>query len=174
MILGRTPSGAIKIKTDGGLRAVNCACCCAEYEELPGIGFHKISSAIASTLLSASIYVDLSASSPTNSVSFQNVLFSSPSQPYPGLCYYAFSLSVGEEETGAFIASLNLVKALGNWYVFASANVSIDPFGSIYTFDAGCPESAPGSITLLDTSLPSFVCAFSEDDISSFTVNIHE
>jgi hypothetical protein len=30
MILGRTPEGAIKIKTDeegGGLRAVNCACC---------------------------------------------------------------------------------------------------------------------------------------------------
>ena len=27
MILGRTPGGAIKIKTDGGLRAVNCACC---------------------------------------------------------------------------------------------------------------------------------------------------
>lgn len=27
MIIGRTPSGAIKIKTDGGLRAVGCACC---------------------------------------------------------------------------------------------------------------------------------------------------
>ena len=27
MVLGRTPAGAIKIKTDGGLRAVNCACC---------------------------------------------------------------------------------------------------------------------------------------------------
>ena len=27
MILGRTPNGAIKIKTDNGLRAVNCACC---------------------------------------------------------------------------------------------------------------------------------------------------
>ena len=27
MILGRTPAGAIKIKSDGGLRAVNCACC---------------------------------------------------------------------------------------------------------------------------------------------------
>jgi hypothetical protein len=27
MTLGRTPSGAIKIKTDGGLRAVGCACC---------------------------------------------------------------------------------------------------------------------------------------------------
>ena len=27
MILGRTPQGLIKIKTDGGLRAVNCACC---------------------------------------------------------------------------------------------------------------------------------------------------
>jgi len=27
MILGRTPTGAIKTKTDGGLRAVNCACC---------------------------------------------------------------------------------------------------------------------------------------------------
>ena len=27
MILGRTASNAIKIKTDGGLRAVNCACC---------------------------------------------------------------------------------------------------------------------------------------------------
>jgi hypothetical protein len=25
--LGRTPEGAIKIKKDGGLRAVNCACC---------------------------------------------------------------------------------------------------------------------------------------------------
>ena len=27
MILGLTSSGAVKIKTDGGLRAVNCACC---------------------------------------------------------------------------------------------------------------------------------------------------
>jgi hypothetical protein len=27
MTLGRSPSGAIKIKTDGGLRAVECACC---------------------------------------------------------------------------------------------------------------------------------------------------
>jgi hypothetical protein len=27
MILGRTPGGAIKTKSDGGLRAVNCACC---------------------------------------------------------------------------------------------------------------------------------------------------
>ena len=27
MTLGRTPAGAINIKTDGGLRAVNCACC---------------------------------------------------------------------------------------------------------------------------------------------------
>jgi len=27
MIIGRTPAGAIKTKTDGGLRAVNCACC---------------------------------------------------------------------------------------------------------------------------------------------------
>lgn len=27
MILGRTPAGAIKTKTDDGLRAVNCACC---------------------------------------------------------------------------------------------------------------------------------------------------
>jgi len=27
MTLGRTSSGAIKIKTDGGLRAVNCGCC---------------------------------------------------------------------------------------------------------------------------------------------------
>jgi len=27
MTLGRTSSGAIKIKTDGGLRAVGCACC---------------------------------------------------------------------------------------------------------------------------------------------------
>ena len=30
MTLGRTSSGAIKIKTDGGLRAVNCACCGGE------------------------------------------------------------------------------------------------------------------------------------------------
>jgi len=27
MILGRTPGGLIKTKSDGGLRAVNCACC---------------------------------------------------------------------------------------------------------------------------------------------------
>jgi hypothetical protein len=27
MTLGRTPAGLIKIKTDGGLRAVECACC---------------------------------------------------------------------------------------------------------------------------------------------------
>lgn len=35
MILGRTPAGAIKTKSDGGLRAVNCACCnpCPEITE---------------------------------------------------------------------------------------------------------------------------------------------
>jgi len=35
MILGRTPAGLIKTKTDGGLRAVNCACCnpCPEITE---------------------------------------------------------------------------------------------------------------------------------------------
>jgi len=35
MTLGRTSSGAIKTKTDGGLRAVNCACCvtCPEITE---------------------------------------------------------------------------------------------------------------------------------------------
>ena len=27
MVIGRSSTGAIKIKTDGGLRAVNCACC---------------------------------------------------------------------------------------------------------------------------------------------------
>lgn len=31
MTLGRTSSGAIKIKTDGGLRAVGCACCGGSY-----------------------------------------------------------------------------------------------------------------------------------------------
>ena len=30
MILGRTPGGLIKTKSDGGLRAVNCACCGGE------------------------------------------------------------------------------------------------------------------------------------------------
>jgi hypothetical protein len=35
MTLGRTPAGAIKIKKDGGLRAVECACCqpCPEITE---------------------------------------------------------------------------------------------------------------------------------------------
>ena len=179
MILGRTADNKIKIKTDGTTRAVNCACCvppvvCTEYDELPGIGYHQISAGMASTLLSANIYADLSASSPTNSASFQNVLFSGPSQPYPGLCYYSFTLSVGEEESGAFIASLDLTKALGNWYIFASADVFLDPYGAMYTFDASCPESPSGSITLLGVSIPSFVCAFAEEDISSFTVDIHE
>ncbi len=31
MVLGRTSSGAIKTKTDGGLHAVNCACCGGEF-----------------------------------------------------------------------------------------------------------------------------------------------
>jgi len=33
MTLGRTSSGSIKIKTDGGLRAVECACCVPCYPE---------------------------------------------------------------------------------------------------------------------------------------------
>jgi len=176
MILGRTASNAIKIKVeDGTPRAVECACClCTQYDELPGTGFHQISASMASTLLNASIYADLSASSPTNSASYENVLFSGPSQPYPGLCYYSFTLSVGDEEYGAFNASLFLTKALGNWYISVSANVYLDPFGAIYTFDAECPAGASGSITLLGVSIPSFVCAFVAGNISSFTVNIHE
>jgi len=31
MILGRTPAGLIKTKTDGGLRAVECACCGCDF-----------------------------------------------------------------------------------------------------------------------------------------------
>jgi len=178
MTLGLTSSGAVKIKVeDGTTRAVNCACCgtlCTQYDEHPGVGFHQISAGMASTLLSANIYADLSASSPTNSVSFQNVLFTGPSQFNPGFCDYSFTLSVGEDESGAFIASLFLTKALGNWYIFAYANVFLDPYGAIYTFDASCPESPPGSITLLGASIPSFVCAFAEEDISSFTLDIHE
>jgi len=38
MILGRTPAGLIKTKTDGGLRAVNCACC--ESPLLCGPGYY--------------------------------------------------------------------------------------------------------------------------------------
>jgi len=129
---------------------------------------------MASILLNASIYADLSASSPTNSASYGNVLFSGPSQPFPELCYYSFTLSVGDEEFGAFNASLGLTKALGNWYIAASANVFLKPFGAIYTFDAECPVSPSGSIILLGASIPSFVCAFVAGDISSFTVNIHE
>jgi hypothetical protein len=35
MTLGRTSSGAIKTKTDGGLRAVNCACCGCNWVAIP-------------------------------------------------------------------------------------------------------------------------------------------
>ena len=43
MILGRTSGGAIKTKSDGGLRAVNCACCgpmiiSYSYEDDPSLG----------------------------------------------------------------------------------------------------------------------------------------
>lgn len=43
MILGRSSSGAIKIKTDGGLRAVSCGCCepmiiFYSYDTHPGLG----------------------------------------------------------------------------------------------------------------------------------------
>ena len=38
MILGRTAAGAIKIKTDGGLRAVNCACCGCKRFQLTLLG----------------------------------------------------------------------------------------------------------------------------------------
>ena len=41
MTLGRASSGAIKIKTDGGLRAVECACCAppCECPDSPGSPF---------------------------------------------------------------------------------------------------------------------------------------
>jgi len=44
MILGRTPAGAIKIKTDGGLRAVNCACCetCGCYQISIPLGLRSL------------------------------------------------------------------------------------------------------------------------------------
>jgi hypothetical protein len=35
MVLGRTPEGAVKIKKDGGLRAVNCACCVPKCYPVP-------------------------------------------------------------------------------------------------------------------------------------------
>jgi hypothetical protein len=46
MTLGRTPAGLIKTKSDGGLRAVNCACC---GDECPTpIGFYQYTKVITS------------------------------------------------------------------------------------------------------------------------------
>jgi len=44
MVLGRTDKGLIKIKTDGGLRAVNCACCvtCGCYQISIPLGLRSL------------------------------------------------------------------------------------------------------------------------------------
>ena len=49
MTLGLTSTGAVKIKTDGGLRAVNCACC----EEVCGCSKVKLPSHLFETLKNA-------------------------------------------------------------------------------------------------------------------------
>jgi hypothetical protein len=62
MTLGRTPTGAIKIKTDGGLRAVGCACCGG----VGSCGCSPMSAAVKNAIASATQVTVNSLSRPWN------------------------------------------------------------------------------------------------------------
>lgn len=67
MTLGRTASNAIKIKTDGGLRAVNCACCVPPEPLVCGCMF--VSDALKTIIESSTTVTGLGNSVPWNGVS---------------------------------------------------------------------------------------------------------
>ena len=180
MPIGRT-ANAIKIKTDSpkGLRAVGCACCgasCVQYEEYPNYPglvetYTKIPENIALMLSTSDIYANLSASSATGSLSFQNVpVRRIPLLPY---CGYYCEINIGDEETGGYYGYFDIIKALGKWYFRANIVVYFRPFARIVTYPLDCPISFSGSFNLLGIPLFNTICAFNENDISSFNVTIY-
>jgi uncharacterized Zn-binding protein involved in type VI secretion len=77
MTLGRSSSGAIKIKTDGGLRAVGCACCGG------GCACSTMSAAVKTAIASAT-QVTVNG----NSVAWNGSTASSGVQPFGTLSWY--------------------------------------------------------------------------------------
>lgn len=152
MILGRTPNGAIKIKSDGGLRAVNCACCGVGCGELP------VSGALRSTIESAT-QVTISASyfysepfflvAPWDGSSF---LYDNQTPPEPqGIVLITYSdgiLFAFHEEAGGgqsvFFLTLPLIpedcSQGGGPPGLATIKLNGTDFRASYTFEAEPPD----------------------------------
>jgi hypothetical protein len=83
MTLGRTPTGAIKIKTDGGFRAVECACCgSCDCENLP-LGKYKIASVNFGNILNPdAILVCSSAVAAISNGATVSMVWQNCSEPY--------------------------------------------------------------------------------------------
>jgi len=81
MILGRTASNAIKIKTDGGLRAVNCACCGPKCYPVPfdPTGWVIIPTATGNNIFNRDLTVQMS----YNGTTFSGDPFSKSSPSFP-------------------------------------------------------------------------------------------
>jgi len=78
MVLGRTPAGAIKTKSDGGLRAVECACCGPKCYPVPfdPTGWVIIPTATGNNIFNRDLTVEMSYNGTTSSGPFSK---SSPS-----------------------------------------------------------------------------------------------
>ena len=78
MILGRTPEGLIKTKSDGGLRAVNCACCGPKCYPVPfdPTGWVIIPTATGNNIFNRDLTVQMSYNGTFNGTPFSK---SSPS-----------------------------------------------------------------------------------------------
>jgi hypothetical protein len=88
MTLGLTSTGAVKIKTDGGLRAVNCACCKSNESKcyptpFDPTGWVIISNETGNNIFNRDITVQMSYNGRKFSNNPSSVPFSKSSPPFP-------------------------------------------------------------------------------------------
>jgi len=147
MILGRTPEGLIKTKTDGGLRAVNCACCgpkCIPFSGSIPDFFAPISKSVGEALSAMpQMSVNFSASGTFDgnpvSMSFSGRITNQYwVQNGYGFCEFYFQGSSGDyprTQNYSFI----VIKNSNQWYINVYVNFYMYPSGYISNPPVQCP-----------------------------------
>lgn len=178
MILGRTASNAIKIKTDGGLRAVECACCCIPFN-VPYYSDLPISTFVGETLAKMpQMSVNFSVSGKDSSgnpvsMSFSGVIPSqSWQQDYDGSCYYEF-----DGGSGGFpnqqVYNLYVLKTISNqWYINFDVTFAIYPYGVIGSPDF-VSEDVSVAVNVLGDIINYNAQGFAGNKISSASLSFY-
>jgi len=161
MILGRTPGGLIKTKTDGGIRAVNCACCrpqCIQYNGSIPDFYAPISKSVGEALSAMpQMSVNFSASGTYDrnpvSMSFSGRITNQYWLPNSdGFCEFYF-----EGSSGDYPRTQNysfFVKKISNqWYISVYANFYIYPSGYISIPPTQCPPTSGGEVNPINVSM---------------------